>query len=285
MAAAHRLTWLDVFSDTPLVGNQLAVVHDADGVPDAVQGAFAAETNLSETTFVQRATQDGADYRNRIWMAHRELPFAGHPSLGTAVAVALAREVETATYVQQTHAGLQPIDVRRSGASGHASVLQEPAVFGAELDPAHVMAAAGLPASAAAGAALPCQAVSTGLNHLIAPVADAAALERVRIDAAALIALLDEVDGAVLYLSAIDGDSARVRSFFPHDAMAREDPGTGSAAGPLMAYVHARQGRETLAVTQGVEMRRRCRIDCSVEGNRVRVGGDVVVVFEAQISL
>ena len=75
----RRLTWVDVFSDAPLTGNQLAVVHDADGIPDDVQGAFAHETNLSETTFVQRPTQDGADYRNRIWMPRRELPFADDP--------------------------------------------------------------------------------------------------------------------------------------------------------------------------------------------------------------
>ncbi len=114
---SRRLTWLDVFSHAPLAGNQLAVVHDADGIPDAVQGAFAAETNLSETTFVQSATQDGADYRNRIWMPHLELPFAGHPSLGTAVAVALARGDDEATYVQQTQAGLQQLDVRRAGSA------------------------------------------------------------------------------------------------------------------------------------------------------------------------
>ena len=88
---AHALTWLDVFTDRPLTGNGLAVVHDADGLDDATMLAFARETRLSETTFVQTATEAGADYRNRIWMTQRELPFAGHPSLGTAVAVARAR--------------------------------------------------------------------------------------------------------------------------------------------------------------------------------------------------
>ena len=279
----RRLTWLDVFSGTALSGNQLAVVHDADGIADDVQGAFAAETNLSETTFVQAATVDGADYRNRIWMPHRELPFAGHPSLGTAVAVALARGEAAATYVQQTRVGRQPIDVRRAGASGHASMLQEPAVFGAEIDPARVLAAVGLPASAAAQ--LPCQIVWTGVEHLIGPIADPAALARVRIDASALDALVEELGTVVLYLSALDGETARVRGIFTQDHLPREDPGTGSAAGPLMAYAHARQGTERLTVVQGVEMRRACRIDCSVEGDRVRVGGDVVVVFEAQIDL
>lgn len=281
----RRLTWLDVFSDAPLAGNQLAVVHDADGIPDAVQGAFAAETNLSETTFVQTPTQDGADYRNRIWMPNLELPFAGHPSLGTAVAVALARGEDEATYVQQTPAGRQRLDVRRSGTTGYASVLQEPAVFGELLDPARVLPTVGLEPGLAIGDELPFQMVSTGFNHLMAPISDPDALQRVRIDTSALVGLLAQLGTGVLYLAAIDGDRARVRGFFAQDAMIREDPGTGSAAGPLMAHLHARRGLESLSVTQGVEMRRACRIDCSVEGDRVRVGGHVTVVFEAQIDL
>jgi trans-2,3-dihydro-3-hydroxyanthranilate isomerase len=86
----RRLTWLDVFTATPLTGNGLAVVHDADGLDEETMLAFARETRLSETTFVQRASRPGADYRNRIFTTVGELPFAGHPSLGTAVAVAHA---------------------------------------------------------------------------------------------------------------------------------------------------------------------------------------------------
>src|ERR687890_2733237 len=106
---ARALTWLDVFTARPLTGNGLAVVHDADAVDDATMIAFARETRLSETTFVQTATEDGADYRNRFCMMSGELDFAGHPSLGTAVAVAIARGEERVSYVQQTRAGLQPI--------------------------------------------------------------------------------------------------------------------------------------------------------------------------------
>src|SRR5215212_4068486 len=106
---AHALTWLDVFTDRPLTGNGLAVVHDADGVSDDTMLAFARETHLSETPFVQTATQAGADYRIR--MMQGELPFAGHPSLGTAVAVARARGERSASYTQQTGAGLQPVEV------------------------------------------------------------------------------------------------------------------------------------------------------------------------------
>src|SRR3954469_15877526 len=131
---AHALTWLDVFTARPLTGNGLAVVHDADGVPDAAMLAFARETRLSETTFLQAATEPGADYRNRIWMMQGELPFAGHPSLGTAVAVARARGERDATYVQQTAAGHQPIEVEVGDRVARASMLQEPATFGPEAD-------------------------------------------------------------------------------------------------------------------------------------------------------
>ena len=97
-----RLTWLDVFTARPLAGNQLAVVHDADVLDEATMLAFARETRLSETTFVQTATSAGADYRNRIFDPRGELPFAGHPSLGTAVAVAHRRGEREARYMQQT---------------------------------------------------------------------------------------------------------------------------------------------------------------------------------------
>ena len=78
--AARRYTLVDVFTSTRLQGNPLAVVHDADGLPDPLMHAFARETRLSETSFVQTADAPGADYRNRIWAMTGELPFAGHPS-------------------------------------------------------------------------------------------------------------------------------------------------------------------------------------------------------------
>src|SRR5512144_2848124 len=105
--APHRFTWLDVFTGERLRGNGLAVVHDADAVADAVMHGVARETRLSETSFVQSPASDGADYRHRIWMPTGEIPFAGHPSLGVAAAVARARGAHRATYVQETQPGLQ----------------------------------------------------------------------------------------------------------------------------------------------------------------------------------
>lgn len=282
----RRLTWLDVFTATPLTGNGLAVVHDADGLGDATMQAFARETRLSETTFVQSPARAGADYRNRIWMPEGELPFAGHPSLGTAVAVAHVRGEAVAEYVQETPAGLQPVRVTSRGdGSAHASMLQEPPAFGPELDAADVLRTGGLDVAAAADE-LPPQVVSTGVPQVVACVSDRAALDAPAPDPAALRALLRAHGAVVLYLAWWDeAGSAVARSFFPEGAGVVEDPATGSAAGPLMAYLHRRAGATALEIEQGVHMGRPSRLSCAVEGDRVRVAGDAVVVAEGVVRL
>jgi trans-2,3-dihydro-3-hydroxyanthranilate isomerase len=281
---ARRLTWLDVFTATPMTGNGLAVVHEADDLGDEVMRAFARETNLSETTFVQTATDAGADYRNRIWMPDGELDFAGHPSIGTAVAVARERGEREARYLQQTRSGLHAIDVRLDGEVARASMLQGPATSYEEVDPAEALASVGLAAGDAHPGA-PCQVVSCGQKHLMAPLRDADALLAVRPDAEALDALLQRHGCTVIYLAAPDGDAVEARSFFVQDGAPREDPATGSAAGPLIAHLHAHLGLDRFAIAQGLAMGRASRIDCAVEGDRVRVGGDVVVLAEGQIAL
>ena len=245
------VTWLDVFTSTPLTGNALAVVHDADGLDDATMHAFARETRLSETTYVQEASAAGADYRNRIWTMAGELPFAGHPSLGTAVAVARARGETDAHYVQQTPAGLQPVDVQLDGDRARASMLQEPPRFGARPAIADALAAAGL-RDADAHPKLEPQFVSTGVAHLIVALSDRAALA-----------------GAA-----------------PARAPLRALPATGSAAGPLLAYLRERDAAaDELTVHQGIEIGRPSRINCAWEGDRPRVSGDVVAVAEGHLLL
>ena len=280
------ITWLDVFTSTPLTGNQLAVVHDADGIDDATMLAFARETRFSETTFVQTATDAHADYRNRIWTMVGELPFAGHPSLGTAVAVAHVRGVPQATYVQQTHAGLQPVEVRLDGNAARASMLQEPPRFGDEPSPADVLAAAGLH-EVDLHPDLPAQVVSTGVAHVMAPLRDRESLDRAVPDATALAALLEPFDAIVLYLAAIEPDTgiARARSFFFGPDGVIEDPATGSAAGPLLAYLHERAGTQSLSIRQGDEIGRPSRLDCTWSDDRPRVAGDVVIVADGHLSL
>lgn len=245
--------------------------------------AFARETKLSETSFVQPPEKDGADYRHRIWMMSGEIPFAGHPSLGTAVAVARARHQTTASFVQQTHPGLQRVDVELSGDAAHASMLQEPPSFGPELDPAEVLPMAGLERSDAA-AELPVQVVSTGAPQVIVPVADAAVVSRARPDYDAIGGLLATHDAIVYYLVAVDGGRVRARSFLRTAEMG-EDPATGAAAGPLCAYVARRTGVEAVEIDQGIEMGRASRLRASVEDDRVRVGGDAVVVVDGTVRL
>jgi trans-2,3-dihydro-3-hydroxyanthranilate isomerase len=281
--ATHPYTLLDVFTDTLLAGNGLAVVHDAGDVSDEVMLAFARETKLMETTFVQPATEPGADYRNRIWTISTELPFAGHPSLGTAVAVALERGEDDVVYRQQTLAGVQAVQVSRSGDRATASVVQEPAEAGPELDPAAVMAAVGLDPGDA-HPELPPQVVSTGLHTLVAPVGTREALARARPDGTAIAAFDDRVVNLYLSWPDVSAGSARARAFAAIDVEG-EDAATGSAAGPLMAYLHARTGLERLEVTQGVEMGRPSRLLATVEGGRVRVAGDVVVLVTGTLRL
>jgi trans-2,3-dihydro-3-hydroxyanthranilate isomerase len=269
-----------------MAGNGLAVVHDADGLDDETMLAYARETRLSETTFVQ-AGDGEADYRNRIWMTTGELPFAGHPSLGTAVAVAHVRGDRAARYVQRTVAGLQPCEVQLDGLAARASMHQEPPRFGDELDPARVLAALGLEPGAA-HPDLPPQVVSTGVPQIVAPLADAAALAGARPDAAALGALLAQTSAIVVYAAVCDpaAATADTRGFFvgPSDVV-EEDPATGSAAGPLMAYLHQRAGLDVLTIDQGVLMGRPSRLDAAFEGDRPLVGGDVVILSQGTLHL
>jgi trans-2,3-dihydro-3-hydroxyanthranilate isomerase len=284
---AYRYTLLDVFTATPLEGNGLAVVHEADDLDDATMLAFARETRLSETTFVQTATVPGADYRNRIWTVEKELPFAGHPSLGTAVAVARAQGHTSGEvrYTQQTGAGEQPIDVRLDGDRAYASILQEPAVFGPQLDPVDVLAAIGL-TPADADPDLPPQVVSTGLAQIILPLRDRDAAARARPDYAAIGALLAPYDAATVYAAVCDPGNGRAHArSFVFSADVGEDPATGSAAGPLAAYLAEHADCRRLTIDQGVEMGRPSRLDAAMEGDRPRVGGDVVVIVDGTLRL
>src|SRR5215207_4463681 len=257
-------------------GNPLAVVHDADGVPDAVMHAFARETRLSETSFVQAPTAAGADYRNRIWMMS-----------GEAAAVARERGDSSVTYTQQTLAGLQAIAVELADGGGiHASMLQEPATFGPELDPSDVLGAVGL-GEDDAHPELPCQAVSTGAYHVLAPVRDGSLLAGLWPDYDRIASLLAPYAGGLcLYVTAVDpeGGTARARSFATR-AESGEDPATGSAAGPLCAYLAQRTGAQAVTVSQGVEMGRASQLVAAIEGDRVRVGGDAVVVADGSVFL
>jgi trans-2,3-dihydro-3-hydroxyanthranilate isomerase len=275
---------LDVFCERPLEGNQLAVVRDADALDDERMAAFARETRLSETTFVQTASEADADYLNRIFTVAGEIPFAGHPSLGTAVAVALARGERETAYVQQTGVGLQPIDVRLDDEGGFASMLQERVTFGPELDARHVLAAVGLVVGEA-DRELPPQVASTGIQTLVAPVTSVTCVSRAQPDFELIEALAEQHGFSNLYLVCVrDPQHVRAR-MFTRLVEGGEDPATGSAAGPLCAYLAERDVTDKVEITQGVEMRRPSRLLAEMEDGRPRVGGGVVRVIDGEVLL
>lgn len=287
MPPSRRVAFMDVFAERPLAGNGLAVVGEADGLAEETMLAFARETRLSETTFVQGAEAEGADYRNRIWTPGEELAFAGHPSLGTAVAVARWSGRSEAGYTQQTGAGLQPVEVREADdGAWRASMLQAETEFGPELDRAEAMAALGLEASEAHPELAP-QMVSTGIFHALAPLADASALERIEPDYPAIEALIGPHEGVVIYpfWVAPDSGQARARSFSRIVELG-EDPGTGSAAGPLCAYLDRRAGRSAVTIRQGEEMGRPSLLEAEIaDGGRARVGGAVRPLIDGTVEL
>ncbi len=290
MRVNHRIAWLDVFAERPLAGNGLAVVDDADGVADEAMLALARELRLAETTFVQSADAEGAHYRNRIFTVQQEIPFAGHPSLGTAVAVARWRGLEEASFVQETQAGLQPINVRRDGDRWRAEMVQNEAEFGTPLDSEEAMHAVGL-SSAEAHQDLPPQVVSTGLPTAIVPVSDAGSLARAAPNFESIDALLRDAEPRAgetptFYLVWVDeeAESARAR-MFSRAVIGGEDPATGSAAGPLGAYLSAQAGRERIVISQGEEMGRPSVLEVEMVEGRPRVGGGVIPVIDGEVSL
>ncbi len=284
-----RFTLIDVFAARPLEGNLLAVVEDADDIDDATMATLARRFRLSETSFIQAATAPGATYRHRIFIVEGEVPFAGHPSLGTAAVWAHRRGLTEADLVQQTISGEQRLRVQLDGRRGTASVWQNAAVFGPKLDtgPAlAVLSALGI-APEAAHPAWVLQAVSTGLPTLVLPVRDVSYLARVRLDGPALNAAMTLADGTrpiTCYVVAeIAPGQWRARSFGT-DLAGGEDPATGSAAGAFGAWVKERTGETRLVIQQGIEMGCPSLLKVDTADGMV-VSGDVQIIGEGVLTL
>jgi trans-2,3-dihydro-3-hydroxyanthranilate isomerase len=286
----HRISWLDVFAERPLAGNGLAVVDEADAVAAEAMLALAKELDLSETTFVQSPQAGGADYRNRIFTIEREIPFAGHPSLGTAVAVARWRGQEEASFVQETETGLQPIEVKQEDAGWRAVMVQNAAEFGTELDVEAVMHAAGLDPAEAHQDLSP-QVVSTGLPTAVLPLSEPSSLGRVTPDFEAIDRALADAEPRAgetpnFYPVWVDVEAGEARArMFSTGAPGGEDPATGSAAGPLGAYLAERAGLERVVIRQGEEMGRPSVLEVEMVDGRPRVGGGVIPVIDGEVSL
>jgi trans-2,3-dihydro-3-hydroxyanthranilate isomerase len=277
---------VDVFTPRPLAGNQLCVVPDPAGLDAATMQAIAKEFGFSETTFV---TGSGGDrYAMRIFTPGKELPFAGHPTLGTAFVMVSEGRV-TSPAIQSVTAGEIPVEV--DAGSNWAWMRQLPPVFGAEFADRELVARAiGLTVDDL-HPDLPVRTVSTGLPPAIVPVRDLEALRRATSDPGAVADAVAASDAEELYLFALTDEGVTARMFEAGFGTG-EDPATGSAAGPLGAYL-AEYGLAgmpgTVTIRQGEQVGRPSELHVEVargeRGWQVRVGGGVRVVGRGELDL
>ena len=290
----HRRDFLqlDVFADRPGTGNPLAVVLDGQGLDTAAMQAFANWTNLSETTFVLPPTDPSASYRVRIFTPRQELPFAGHPSVGTAHAVLEAglATPRDGALVQECGAGLLPMRVSGSGGERRIAVRAprgRPRATGAGA-PALLEAAL---AGVARGPLAPAL-VDNGPAWWVVELADEAGL-RAMTPRLAAIAALTEATGAVglavfARAPAGAGHGLAVRAFCPADGIP-EDPVTGSANAAIAAWLHDNDALGALGsryiASQGREVGRDGRIEVHLDAEgEAWIGGQVRTVISGTLD-
>ena len=291
MSTRLQMVQVDVFTDTALEGNSLAVFLEGSGLSTEQMQALAREMNLSETTFILPSNSHTNDTRVRIFTVQEELPFAGHPTLGTAFV--LRGNTGAKKLTLNLNVGNVPVIFEdESGKPSFGEMTQMEPQFGRTHDHAAVANACGLPDDAI-DSSLPIQTISTGVAFTIVPVRCLAVLQSLRIDFARADTYLSNSDGKFFYFvsrEAVDRNARlQARMFFYNG----EDPATGSAAGCAAAWMVAHgvaRPDERVLIEQGVEMKRRSRIfvRASKQANRVvnvRVGGNVVEVMRAEVFL
>lgn len=272
---------LDVFTETPLEGNPVAVFTDGEGLSSETMQRTARELNLSETVFLLPG-EDGAHARARIFTPAVELPFAGHPVLGTAFMVGRRQRIDTVRL--QTGAGVISVALtRREGTHVFGEMSQPLPTWELFHQPDELLAALGL-----SGSRLPIEVYDNGPRHTFVALPDAAEVSALRPDLGALTEL-GEVGVSCFALA--DGH-VRTRMFAPGLGVA-EDPATGSAAGPLAVHL-ARHGEtgfgERIEIRQGAEIARPSTLYARAEGtrerlDRVAVGGAAVIVARGEYRL
>ncbi|KFC68917.1 Phenazine biosynthesis PhzC/PhzF protein [Bosea sp. LC85] len=287
---------VDVFTDRRFGGNPLAVFTDARGMSDAQMQSLAAEMNLSETTFVLPPDDPAHTARVRIFHRTAEMPFAGHPNVGTACVLARHGRDRDGVLLFEEIAGLVEVKVERdaNGAvTGATIAAPQPLSTDISLPVAGIAACAGLaPSDVVVAAHQPLQA-SVGVRFVLAEV-KAEALSRAVPDLAAFRALEaahPELEKRLsLFLYVRDGESIRARMFAPL-AGTWEDPATGSASATLAALLLSLEGGESarFELTQGVEMGRRSLLQLTArrtgDGIRATVGGGCVPVLRGEAQL
>jgi len=278
--ATFRYVVCDVFTDEPLAGNGLAVFTDAREIPEGQLQRLARELNLSETTFVYPPAADG-HVRMRIFTPAAELPFAGHPTLGTAFV--LAAPLQLGEIRIETGRGTIPVTLERDGAR---------IVFGRMMQPVPMVTpferADELLALLGVESQLPVELYDNGIQHVFVAC-------RSEDEVAALEPDLRGIESLGAYgINCFAGSGTRwkTRMFGPALGVA-EDPATGSAAGPLACHL-ARHGRiafgDEIEIVQGVEIGRPSTLYARADGGdgaveRVEVGGSAVVVARGEFSL
>ena len=293
----RRYVTVDVFADRPFGGNPLAVVLDAGGLSTAQMQAVAGEFNYSETTFVLPPSDPRHTAQVRIFTPRSEVPFAGHPNVGTAFALARAaagRQLGRDLVFEEA-AGLVSVRLIEEAGAIVGAELTAPETLSRrdETDTAAVAACLGVDPSAIRIAVHRPLVVSVGLPFLVAELASRAELRAARPVADAHARLLPPLGVDALYVYTRDaetpGCAIQARMFAPLDGIA-EDPATGSATAALAALL-ATLGRSDLSleVAQGVEMGRPSRLSARVETRdgrtSVRVGGRCVPVMQGQFHL
>jgi trans-2,3-dihydro-3-hydroxyanthranilate isomerase len=295
---------LDVFTEHPLAGNPLAVVFDADGLADARMQAVAGEFNLSETVFVSAPRNHVHSARIRIFTPGRELPFAGHPTVGAAVALARRNDAGDATRQEQMIILEEEVGPVRCGVfikgdrSGHA-IFDSPKVpeaVASDLDGEAIASALGLiPAEVGFENHQP-SAFTAGLAFTFVPVRDLAVIAKVWPSLENWTAAFGSADrGVYVYCRQTENSANDVhaRMFAPSFGFS-EDPATGSAAaafaGVVQRFDQPPFGSHRLVIEQGMEMGRPSQIVLELDvGNgsieAVRVGGDAVVVAEGTLHI
>ena len=281
----RRFLELDVFASAPGRGNPLAVVLDATGLDGATMQAIAAWLKLSETTFVLPATQPEADYRLRIFTPRQELPFAGHPSVGTAHA-ALACGLATprdGRLVQECGAGLLPIRIEGDGPQRRIHVRAPRGVERAT-DASAIVASLG----GVAPGSLPPAVIDNGPRWWCIELADEAAVRALApdLDAIARANISTGTVGVAVFARCHGQPYAIVvRAFVPADGIP-EDPVTGSANAAITAWLHARGAlpADRFLSSQGREVGRDGVVECAVDDDgETWIGGQTQTVIEGAL--
>jgi trans-2,3-dihydro-3-hydroxyanthranilate isomerase len=288
------MTQWDVFSSRALEGNSLAVFLDATGLTDREMQSIAKEMNLSETTFIlprDAATERERGVRVRIFTVQEELPFAGHPTLGTAFALR-ARDGGNQVFLDLN---VGKVPVRFEEAAGQApfgEMTQVDPVFGPEHSREAVARALGLKPEDFDNS-LPIQTVSTGVAFVVTPLRSLSVIQQLRIDLNRAAEYTAKSEGKFFYFVARETMDREARLHARMLFYNGEDPATGSAAGCTAAWMVAQgvaKPDERVLIEQGVEMKRPSRIfvRASRSDNRVvnvRVGGNAVEVMRGEVLL